>query len=444
MAEIIDVSSTCGSKAAVLFAAGVRTVIRYYSRDTTRPSKRLSAEEAHQFAAAGLRIGAVHEGRRGDKADNFDHPTGLADAAHARTYGSATIGQPAGSTIYFAVDFDASPSEIRTRILPYFQGIADAFAHLSGEGPYDVGVYGSGAVCKTMLDAGLARRAWLAQSTGWTGFQSFLDSGRWALRQEMPATIAGVDCDPDVAGAGSGIGDFSLGTAVVTKPVLRRLRVNARRGLMLRPGPGLEFDAKGGLPFGTIVHPLSSVGNWTLVDLQGDGAADGFVNTAFLEEVVDGAGSAAPATTLVGSGDSVHVPQLIRQSGSAEGLKAARIAAAAALPGYPHNGCAAHLSALLRQSGIDVPMTLGAGRLAHTIAQRGWAQIAVGRQRAGDVGVTFDDDPSIPGADHIYLVVEARGTDEMLIADNQRKQDAPHARFATGHGKTPTEFFLRA
>jgi hypothetical protein len=142
--------------------------------------------------------------------------------------------------------------------------------------------------------------------------------------------------------------------------------------------------------------------------------------------------------------DKDQIPELIRRGGSAAGLKAARLEAARALDTYPHNGCAVHLSALLRQSGIDVTMTRGGGRLARAIERRGWHRIAVGSQQPGDVGVTFDNDPTPPGADHIYLVVKTNGPDEMLIADNQRSSDAPHTRFASGHGKTPTEFFLRA
>jgi hypothetical protein len=119
--------------------------------------------------------------------------------------------------------------------------------------------------------------------------------------------------------------------------------------------------------------------------------------------------------------------------------------AKAALPQYPSNGCAAHLSALLAQAGIDVPMTFGAGKLAQRLKDRGWTCIDVGAQTAGDVGVCFDIDPTPPGADHVYLVVETQGPDEMLIADNQRTADAPHKRFASGvGGKTPTEYFLRA
>jgi hypothetical protein len=454
MATIIDVSSTCGAKAADLAAAGVKCVIRYYSRDTIRPSKRIDRSEAMALTAAGLRLAIVHEGRYGDKADNYERATGLADAQYVLDYASATLQQPKGSAIYFGIDFDASAAEIHDRILPYFQAIADVFGQAGN--PYKVGVYGSGATCKALLDAGLARYAWLAQSTGWTGYKAFLASNRWALRQDMPASVGGVACDPDVAGADGDFGDFSLAAtpagAPASAPVRQAMRVNARGGLRLRSGPGTDFDSLRLLPLDTLVYPLKASGSWTQVDLEGDGRADGFVSGAYLVEA-DGAARAtaalmgAPFTLPAApprSADAVHVPELIRQGTTADGLKQARQQAAAALPGYPHNGCAAHLSALLRQAGIDVPMTIGAGKLAHVIEQRGWRQVAVGQQTPGDIGVCFDNDPNPPGSDHVYLVVETHGTDEMVVADNQRTTDAPHTRFASGKGKTPTEYFLRA
>lgn len=447
MTSIVDVSTSCGTKASALSAAGVRTIIRYYSRDTTRPSKRLTRQEAEQLAAVGLRLGIVHEGRHGDQATNFDRACGVADAIYARTYGAATIRQPAGSAIYFGVDFDATPAEIHNRVIPYFQGIADGFAKATGEPDYVIGVYGSGATCKAALDAGLAHSAWLAQSTGWSGYTAFLRSGRWALSQAMPATIAGVDCDPDTAGGGQDVGDFLLPTAsgAALASSATRMRVNARSGLRLRSGPGVEFNSAKLLPFGTPVYPLRTDGSWTMIDLEGDGIADGFVSGSYLSE-----GSRASTETPGGSptlghiADAIHVAELIRQGASAGGLKAARETAAASLPGYPTNGCAAHLSALLEHSGIDVAMTWGAGKLAHVLADRGWTKIVIGNQRSGDVGVCYDNDPTPAGADHIYLVIETSGLDQMKIADNQRTADAPHIRFATGHGKTPTEYFLRA
>jgi hypothetical protein len=150
--------------------------------------------------------------------------------------------------------------------------------------------------------------------------------------------------------------------------------------------------------------------------------------------------------------DKDQIPKLLEIAKSREGLAEAQRIAAKALadahePPFPKNGCAATLSALLELSGINVKMTLGAGRLAHMLGGqinstgRRWDHIAVGDQQAGDVGVTFDEGGT-PGADHIYLVVQRINGDEMLIADNQAK--TTHRRFASGRGKTPTEYFLRA
>ncbi|EJL37550.1 hypothetical protein PMI01_00628 [Caulobacter sp. AP07] len=108
-----------------------------------------------------------------------------------------------------------------------------------------------------------------------------------------------------------------------------------------------------------------------------------------------------------------------------------------------HNACAATLSQFLIAAGVNVPVTLGAGKLAARLGPggRGWDRVAVGGQRAGDVGVTVDN-TAPAGADHIYLVVERVDADEMVIADNQAPNR--HARFASGQGKTRTDYFLRA
>lgn len=62
-------------------------------------------------------------------------------------------------------------------------------------------------------------------------------------------------------------------------------RVLARDGLLVRSGPGLDFPERGGLPFDAEVHVMSRHGDWVMVDLQGDGKADGFMHSAFLEVV---------------------------------------------------------------------------------------------------------------------------------------------------------------
>lgn len=141
--------------------------------------------------------------------------------------------------------------------------------------------------------------------------------------------------------------------------------------------------------------------------------------------------------------DNQHIALLIQNGSSLSGIAQARADAKAKYAAFPKLGCAAYLSSLMRNSGIEVPFTLGAGALASTLRrQRGWKEIEVGKQRPGDVGVCYDYDTAIPGSDHVYLVLVAIDNDAMTITDNQA--DRPHSRFASGRGKTPTEYFLRA
>src|SRR5579875_2949202 len=92
--------------------------------------------------------------------------SGYNDAITA--YGEAkAVGQPAGSAIYFAVDFNAQ------RLAPierYFRGVAAGLAAAGGgRAEYKIGVYGSGVVCAAIKQAGLAQYSWLSNATAWSG-----------------------------------------------------------------------------------------------------------------------------------------------------------------------------------------------------------------------------------------------------------------------------------
>ncbi len=166
-----------------LAAGGVHTVIRYLSRDGGR--KVVTEKEARDIAQAGLRLGLVYEGARGDKISAFDESQGYQDAMHARERGKA-LGVPEGAAVYFAVDFDASPQQVRENIIPYFRGIARAMHEQHpGLPTYRTGVYGSGLVCHTMRTGGLAQLTWLSMSGGWTGSKQFYASGQWNMKQQL-------------------------------------------------------------------------------------------------------------------------------------------------------------------------------------------------------------------------------------------------------------------
>jgi hypothetical protein len=127
-------------------------------------------------------------------------------------YATHSIHQPMASAMYFAVDTDIGDHEITTKTLPYFRGVAAGLKESCLGGiPYAIGVYGSGETCAAVLDAGLAKYAWLANATGWAGFKMFEGSGRWHLKQQNTQKLTGRPAyafDPNYVGA-SDIGQFN-------------------------------------------------------------------------------------------------------------------------------------------------------------------------------------------------------------------------------------------
>src|SRR6185503_8475426 len=98
--------------------------IRYYnfSNSLAFPEKRMELAEAQALATHGLQIAVTFQQRQNQVAD-FSELSGLAAGRRAYRHAQDNIGQPAGSGIYFSVDFDASSNEIGNSIAPYFEGI---------------------------------------------------------------------------------------------------------------------------------------------------------------------------------------------------------------------------------------------------------------------------------------------------------------------------------
>jgi hypothetical protein len=279
---IIDTNHPTTTKLSSLATEGVTAIIRYYARFTQQPGKRLIRSEAEAILNAGMSIAIVHQAA-GDRPSAFSHDSGIADATHARNYGAKVIGQPDGSAIYFGVDFDADQPDVNNRIVPYFQAVRSVLQSSDQLPKYKVGVYGDGVTLKTLLDGEFVEFTWISQSVGFPGSKQFKNSNRWTLFQHLPSKIDGLDLDvDDLNPAFSNFGAFDrLDSLPVISP---RLVVKARTGLRLRSGPGTEFDVQQVLPFGTEVSVVSRSGDFAAVDLNGDGAIDGFVFAALLDE----------------------------------------------------------------------------------------------------------------------------------------------------------------
>jgi Domain of unknown function (DUF1906) len=150
-------------------------VARYYRPPQSRwPA--LSASEAQRLSALGLKIVAVWEWHS-RYPTHFNYSTGYNDTIMAYWQARA-VGQPAGSAIYFAVDFDARSL---VPIGEYFRGVAAGLAAANGgNADYTIGVYGSGAVCSAIKQARLARYSWLSNSIAWAASAGYDD---WNIRQ---------------------------------------------------------------------------------------------------------------------------------------------------------------------------------------------------------------------------------------------------------------------
>ena len=195
----LDTTVELTRHAEALKAQGYDFALRYYSHNA---AKNLSLGEARALSQAGLRIGVVWE-TAGTRAGFFTRAQGLADGAAAFQMARDVIGQPFGSAIYFAVDFNPTQADLDGAISNYFTGVhAALFVAAEGQPSYRVGVYGSGLCCATLIDRGQASLSWLSQSTGFAGSRQYAEQQRYDLIQLLPARIPGggdvvLDIDPD-------------------------------------------------------------------------------------------------------------------------------------------------------------------------------------------------------------------------------------------------------
>lgn len=291
--SIIDTPFNTESRIPCLLSQGVRTVIRYYNFSNSQrlPEKRMELAEAQALAAHGIKIAVIFQQRQNQLTD-FTELKGDAAGRRAYRYAQDNIGQPTGSGIYFAVDFDASSNELEHNIVPYFEGVKRAFAEESGgNSEYRIGAYGSGLVCTALSEKRLIEFTWLAMSRGFRGTREALSAGEFHLAQLAPAaTLCGIGVDfndpnidrPDF-GAFTIDEDTSQPEPVVT--VGERYSVVARSGLRLREGPGTHFDVVGGLRPGQVVFVVSINDGWARVDVEGDGLIDGFASAGLLERI---------------------------------------------------------------------------------------------------------------------------------------------------------------
>lgn len=175
-------------KASALYTAGYRTVGRYLTNATSTGAlnKKLQPGELAIIKNAGLTVYPIFQ-TYGGSASYFTAAQGTADAQASLT-AARGYGFPKDTTIYFAIDFDATDAEITTSVIPHFRGIRSTFA--SAGDYYRVGVYGSRNPCSRLADEGLAEKSMiLGMSNGYSGNLGFTMPDNWAWDQFTTTTV---------------------------------------------------------------------------------------------------------------------------------------------------------------------------------------------------------------------------------------------------------------
>lgn len=173
--------------AATLKNNGYKIVGRYLTGKANGVSKALTASEIKVILNNGLRFFPIYE-TNGTYLQYFTAAQGTFDAAQA-IIASENLGLPGGTTIYFAVDYDAMDSEVTSNILPYFKAI-NAYFSSHKLNNYKIAVYGVRNICSRIYNAGYASNIFVCDmSTGFSGNLGFKIPTKWAFDQFTTVTI---------------------------------------------------------------------------------------------------------------------------------------------------------------------------------------------------------------------------------------------------------------
>lgn len=168
-----------------LKSMGIEAVGRYINGTEF---KVLRKGEPQRIIDGGLGLIPIYQ-ENGTSGEDFSASIGLSHGANAQRL-AINLGIPFGSTIYFAVDYDAQDWEITDYIIPYFTGIKNNLYM------YDVGIYGTRNVCQRVTDSGLSVSSYVSNmSSGYSGNLGFKMPTNWMFDQFDEITIGdwGID-----------------------------------------------------------------------------------------------------------------------------------------------------------------------------------------------------------------------------------------------------------
>jgi peptidoglycan hydrolase-like protein with peptidoglycan-binding domain len=185
-ADACDTSTRLDSaKISSIKNAGYSMVGRYLTNAKTGTlDKKMTTTEIDLIIDSDLSIIPIYQTYGGD-VDYYTQTQGVEDAKSAEE-AARKFGIPEGSTIYFAVDYDAYDFQVTEAIIPYFQKISETMDSLNGgySGVYKVGIYAPRNVCNRVYKAGYIENSYVSDaSTGYSGNLGYTMPEKWAFDQ---------------------------------------------------------------------------------------------------------------------------------------------------------------------------------------------------------------------------------------------------------------------
>jgi peptidoglycan hydrolase-like protein with peptidoglycan-binding domain len=236
------VTQVTAARAQALRAAGYQFVGRYLSNvPGSTLNKMIQPGELDAIVAGGLRVFPIYQ-TWGGEASYFNYVQGTIDALaaieRARYYGFK-----AGTTIYFAVDFDALDYQVTDNIIPHFRGIADTLHAHSSE--YRASIYGPRNVCSRVGNLGYVMHSFVSgMSTGFSGNLGYPLPDNWAFDQISTISVGSgaglIEIDNNiVSGRDSGQNSFNPTSAARERRAHGRSAAISRRAARM-PAKGRE------------------------------------------------------------------------------------------------------------------------------------------------------------------------------------------------------------
>ncbi|GAA3007592.1 hypothetical protein Sfulv_51280 [Streptomyces fulvorobeus] len=169
------------SRARWLYDNGYRLVGRYlYDPPGSTLDKEIKPGELQIIFNAGLRVFPIYQDNARRLAD-FTYSQGYQHALNAHAL-ATSYKFNRGTTLYFAVDYDAQQWEIDQAIVPYFNGVVAGLANQGKK--YFHGVYGSRNVCINVTQRTSARFSFVSgMSWGFSGNLGYPLPANWAINQ---------------------------------------------------------------------------------------------------------------------------------------------------------------------------------------------------------------------------------------------------------------------